>query len=492
MVKRPLNDRIKEKFWELQNAQSRSYFKGSYEHSRLKWDEFNQEIIEEINSVSAILEKDPNGMEGIRIISPVDSRPRLFILEYDVPSIDCEGRIFPYCEGWIFPYEVEVVGIFSEVSFASSIFEKGISVSGDFGKGISFRSAEFRRNATFDGSLNKSDFSLAKFVDCGQISFHRSNFNSNAEFRGCRFENSNLHFSDSNFFKYSYFKGLEIFGKVNFRFERCNFYDYFEFSALRRREEEGLIWEIDLEGSEFFKSALFYHGSSGFVSSKLWGIATVWDIELSKTIFRESLTLKFTKLKYCPDLSEAHLLDIKKLSLNEEAWRVDEGKIYSEDEAKFRFLKKYFADQGNHFKEREYFGYEMRATEMAKLKKLKFPDPRIKILTKDFAAFAGAIFRWVQSFFELILFKIYKWTSGYGASIHRPILWLAVSCAIVNLFFSVPVGLAVELTIVPISRSESVKEIFKDTEPVLTVLSLINVALIFLLGLGLRNKFKIK
>ena len=47
MVKRPLNDRIKEKFWELQNAQSRSYF--SYEHSRLKWDEFNQEIIEEIN-----------------------------------------------------------------------------------------------------------------------------------------------------------------------------------------------------------------------------------------------------------------------------------------------------------------------------------------------------------------------------------------------------------------------------------------------------------
>jgi len=224
----------------------------------------------------------------------------------------------------------------------------------------------------------------------------------------------------------------------------------------------------------------------------------IGSIELELSIFRDVLVFNFFNIDAVPDFSEAGFIDNKKLSFRE-SWKINEDaigadleRIFRNDEPKFRFLKKYFAEQGNHFKEREYFSYEMRAAEKRRLRKLQFSNPKTKIFAKDLRVIGLTIFKWAQDYLELILFKIYKWTSGYGASIFLPSFWLLASCAIVNLSFLVPLGSALELTIAPISRSESVKEIFKDTEPVLTVLSLINVALIFLFGLGLRNKFKIK
>ena len=481
MVVESLNDRIKKKFWELQDEQaakkppaqrtpSKKVFASEpnvvhnvphyCEESRSKWVDFNQEIKAEIEASN--------------------TEVALLVGDKEIAIVDCNQ--------WLFPYRVEVRDVYAEANFVSSVFNKGFSVrDNDVGNNFNFSEAEFHGEVSFIGNLNRLNFGGAKFIDCGAIFFRGAVFNSNAEFSGCHLENSNMVFEQSKFFKMANFCYLEISGLVRFQFLQCNFHDLFEFYTSNKFKEGSSIAEIDLSGSEFFKSVLFRQNVS-----KQSRHVKIDNLALSGTIFREPFVLKFFDLERCPDFSKSYLLDIKKLSLNEEAWVVDERSIGPDDEAKFRFLKRYFADQGNHFKEREYFGYEMRATEMAKFKKLKFSDPRIKILTKDFAAFVGAIFRWVQSFFELILFKIYKWTSGYGASIHRPILWLTVSCAIVNLFFSVPVGLAVELTIVPISRPELLKEIFKDTEPLLTVMSLINATLIFLLGLGIRNKFKIK
>jgi len=470
-----LNDRIKKKFWELQDEQaakkpsaqrsliwvdSADSAADYYKDSLLSWDAFNEEIKKEIDESTAEV--------------------RLFVNKGGAAVINCNG--------WSFPYKVEVGGVANKISFVSSVFKKGISVTkSDVVRMLNFYDAEFRGEVSFNGNLGESNFVSTKFVDCQSVYFSEVDFNSDAMFQRCYFKNSEPIFQGSNFFKSANFRHLTISGRAFFKFVQCNFYSSFDFYIWTSSEGEALIEEIDLTGSEFFKSVLFHQVTlRGLESVK---IANVF---LSGTIFREPFVLKFSDLKICPDFSETYLLDVKKLSLNEGAWRVDERKIESSDEPKFRFLKKYFAEQGNHFKEREYFSYEMRAAEKRRLRKLQFSNPKTKIFAKDLGVIGLTIFKWAQDYLELILFKIYKWTSGYGASIFLPSFWLVASCAIVNLSFLVPLGSALELTIVPISRSESVKEIFKDTEPVLTVLSLINVALIFLLGLGLRNKFKIK
>ena len=477
MVVESLNDRIKKKFWELQDEQAvkkpsaqrfipgpnfMHSFANYYKESHSKWVDFNQEIKAEIED---------SNTEVVLFVGDKNKK---------IASVGCNQ--------WLFPYRVEVRGAYAEANFVSSVFKKGFSVIGsDVGSNFNFSEAEFHGEVSFIGNLNRLNFGGAKFIDCGSIFFRGAVFNSNAEFSGCRLENSDMLFCQSNFFKMANFCHLEISGRVGFRFLQCNFHDSFEFYTPNKFKEGSSIAEINLSDSEFFKSVLFrqeFSTQSRYIK--------IGNLALSGTIFREPFVLKFFDLERCPDFSKSYLLDIKKLSLNEEAWVVDERSIEPDDEPKFRFLKKYFAEQGNHFKEREYFSYEMRAAEKMRLRKLQFSNPKTKIFAKDLGVIGLTIFKWAQDYLELILFKIYKWTSGYGASIFLPSFWLVASCAIVNLSFLVPLGSALELTIVPISRSESVKEIFKDTEPVLTVLSLINVALIFLLGLGLRNKFKIK
>ena len=60
----------------------------------------------------------------------------------------------------------------------------------------------------------------------------------------------------------------------------------------------------------------------------------------------------------------------------EETWlkngeTIKNSLIKAGDEAKFRFFKKYFSNQGNHFKEKEYFSYEMTTKQKSLLQELK-------------------------------------------------------------------------------------------------------------------------
>ncbi len=147
-------------------------------------------------------------------------------------------------------------------------------------------------------------------------------------------------------------------------------------------------------------------------------------------------------------------------------------KISKDDEAKFRFLKKYFAEQGNHFKEQQYFSYEMMAREQG----LE-----------------------VEGGSDLFLFKCYKWFSDFGMSVGLPFAWMCMSFAVFfNIFvfefgWDLPTALTRSFvrTINPLTKFDG--EITADTLSVfLTLQSLINAALIFLFILGLRNKLKIK
>jgi hypothetical protein len=456
MVVESLNDRIKKKFWELQDEQaakkpsaqrsliwvdSADSAADYYKDSLLSWDAFNEEIKKEIDESTAEV--------------------RLFVNKGGAAVINCNG--------WSFPYKVEVGGVANKISFVSSVFKKGISVTkSDVVRMLNFYDAEFRGEVSFNGNLGESNFVSTKFVDCQSVYFSEVDFNSDAMFQRCYFKNSEPIFQGSNFFKSANFRHLTISGRAFFKFVQCNFYSSFDFYIWTSSEGEALIEEIDLTGSEFFKSVLFHQVTlRGLESVK---IANVF---LSGTIFREPFVLKFSDLKICPDFSETYLLDVKKLSLNEGAWRVDERKIESSDEPKFRFLKKYFAEQGNHFKEREYFSYEMRARE----KKLSLEG--------------GA---------DLFLFKCYKWLSEFGMSVSLPFAWMWFSFALFfNLFLLFDCDPIVALTnsfartVNPLMSFDIFKKpIGNGLITVLVFQTIINTSLIFLLGLGIRNKFKIK
>ena len=97
---------------------------------------------------------------------------------------------------------------------------------------------------------------------------------------------------------------------------------------------------------------------------------------------------------------------------------------------------------------------------------------------------------------DLFLFKCYKCLSDFGMSVALPFAWLCLSFAV---FFDIFLWLGCDFessfsnsftrTIMPLMKFDIG---CVDSNAILALQSLINVTLIFLLGLGIRNKFKIK
>jgi hypothetical protein len=412
---------------------------------------------------------------------------------------------------WHFPFPVLLKGIFEEIYIDGARFNAGLKIEGEFDEEYDKISSYFEvKNFYFNDVWVVKEFLVrgAKFLE-------------DVRFSGCRFDNCinkirvnqvGMEYSDYGaWFKCNYFLKKSSFdvrlNKGNFSISDCEFYDDAEFSihdsasvilAFNKFEKSfqfavhsGCIRLLRLSSSEFFGKALIYK----IVKS----IAEVKEIEFDWAIFRDVLVIKIGGFTSAPNFPEANFIDSKKLSLNAESWekngKIDSNNIVMEDELKFRFLKKYFAEQGNHFKEQQYFSYEM----MAREKKLKIEKGR-----------------------EWWLFKIYKNLSNFGMSVGLPFGWLCVSLSvffIVNLLFGCDINSSftnsVVRTLNPLAKFECeatnffnyfLSNYFSDitqlaTRPmkisnpmkiVSAFQSIINAALIFLFILGLRNKFKIK
>ena len=160
------------------------------------------------------------------------------------------------------------------------------------------------------------------------------------------------------------------------------------------------------------------------------------EIKACHTIF-ECPAIFDLKIQSCPDFSKTHFTKYYSI---EETW-LEEGEeiseINKEDIEKFRFFKNYFKEKGNHFKENEYFSYEMKAVEKRKKHDLEHPQLTQKEPQKNKGFFNFrrwkqrlALKRWklrcarLCSFKEwanLWLFRFYKNHSDYGMSISEPI-----------------------------------------------------------------------
>lgn len=498
-MKELLEEKIRRKFWDLQNSQQQRIA-----------DEENEYDIKKRSAIYSGEQVFPVERYRREICSAICSEWNKFCEEFVVKEIEGLTLLIDAkdakeetpainCCNWIFHFKVEIRGAFGKTSFTGSIFKSEISTSYGFVAMVNFAGAKFYEGIIFNGVLLEADFACAEFFELA--SFCSVSFESFARFSCCRFENCKVVFQHSKCAKEIYFDAIKVAKKVSFEFTESKFLDEFHFYTAADFMDGSEITKIDLSGSEFEKTTLFRQELSS--NGRFVGVG---NLMLRATIFRELLTIKFQHLEICPDFSKSDLLDIKKLSLNEKSWEkndeISQQEITEDDEEKFRFLKKYFAEQGNHFKEQEYFSYEMKAHQK-------------ELLSRVFSRGIFPIISWLRNLFELLLFFAYKLTSNFGMSWVRPAFWLLVSSRLMALkldqippinligkfgeFFGFvensTVGFpeALTRTLSPLSTAK----IFETTidwagNLAGNLLCLANAILIFLLLLGIRNKFKIK
>jgi hypothetical protein len=345
-----------------------------------------------------------------------------------------------------FYFSLILYGNFNSVDFSNTTFYGDIRISG--------------------AKLNQADFSKTKFFS--NACFARSSFDSTAVF-------TNAFFNQKADFSSATFASGADFSKI--RFGENGSLD------LSRAMFAGISTRFTKENSD----GLLCEGLHRFNSNQ--------------TIFETPVVFDLN-FKHCPDFSECYFL--KKFFIKENWPSILDSEIKSEDEEKFRFLKTYFASTGDHFNEQKYFSYEMKAVE--KRKKREIEENKENKKTNFLTQFIN------KKYWELQLFELYKIHSDYGMSVSKPLKGLLSFFAIFGMIFFIffpnqvsPVNVTIieKLgfslansfigTFIPLanlkilSNSLSAGMIF-----IIGLQAILSIALLFLLALGIRNKFKIK
>ena len=287
--------------------------------------------------------------------------------------------------------------------FRGFIFPRGVSFSGaHFGEGdVDFSWAHFGNgNVSFfeakfgDGDVRffgakfgegYVDFSWAHFGN-GNVSFNWATFgNGNVDFRGAKFGDG-----DVNFF-------VAKFGDGDVRFSAAKFGNgdvYFTKAKFGKNCKIIDFNNIKVEGAFDFrvnpilsKNGVTFNGSSFGGVFRLDGVESAGPIDLRETALTHHISLNNTKIKLPRE------------------WK--SGLLVAEDpdgSAKFQRLKELATGASDHERQLDFFAKEMRAARRHETKGLR-----------------------------LILDLLYSWVSNYGISIKGPlwgllILWFSFSC----------------------------------------------------------------
>lgn len=372
-----------------------------------------------------------------------------------------------------------------EVSFIGAKFGVGSLYFGaQFGNGqVIFTHADFG-----DGDIS---FSGASFGD-GKVEFCQANFGEGRlDFNRTNFGDGDVNFSGASFKKGVVSFTRAVFGKGDVSFFDATFskvYIYFdanefgEGSLLLNGIQCGYI-SFEMHPSEEISGSPF----ESLTSFSLRGATIDGPLILNNLTFNCVPDLRSTKLSHHVDMDRLSVNLIRKRGTWKTCWHryVDD----KTSQAKLRRLKE-IAEQFKHHRQSLHFNaLEMQAT------------------------------RWTHntSFLGNVLDLLYSAISEYGKSSLRPFSWLIGSWVVFTLFYwilavstkSISLSLVSvihmfgfsvinSMPFVPIGKSMRDKAevlYFSGTLDVLygviAVQSTISLVLIFLLGLGLRNQFRI-
>jgi hypothetical protein len=486
-----LGNKIAEFFYDPSN-----YIEGSF-HIK-NWETFIDDFFEKIKKEHAEVFKTKDDLERVLVSLDVSkvktisgleigeqfARPKGFI-EFPCSAIlyssICPG-IFPPINYTTFKSSVYLADQFKSFAFSKVQFEGEFKFDSNFVNKVISGKGKREDDADFYLSFNECVFYKVQifnnyFGSKGHINFLKSVFKEDADFSNSKLSNR-IGFDRVKFERNAYFQEI--------RFSNPSFLNCFDDES-----------EKTLTNKLSFKNSLF-KGFASFTQEK--NNDSKVEICLDEAVFEGPVIFNLNFLE-CPDFSKAHFLSHVQI---EETWQIDSKRIQSSDEPKFRFLKKYFAEQGNHFKEQEYFSYELMARQkmlvsqvVAQLGFFKILKNSFNSLINGFETIIVPAFEGLKSFSDLVLFSLYKLLSNFGMSVFRPLFAIVFSVCYFGYLFD-NVGIQ-NPYVKSFSRTFSlIMPMSEDCQrwPVLlvflTVQSLVNAALLFLLFLGIRNKFKIK
>lgn len=462
-----------------------------------------------------------------------------------VKFIDSTGEGFSF-EEYIFPVNIN----FEETEFIIYIkFYKSI-----FKNGVSFKKAKFHQDASFDGvkfygnvnfsnvdfvedvSFKGSDFSLKidmyryyrtlfeKVQFQGSANFNEVTFNQNAVFRSSEFS-KDVYFSNSTFMEAVSFFRSKFSGYVDF--------NYSTFQEATTGNNDDLLNQIVFtktifsEGVSFVEAKIHrgldfnesiidedisFRAAKIYSSLNMRGTIVKQSIYLSSASFEgevdfdyvetNSIILDYCKFKKIPDFTKTEIKNPPSLSQVEIPVFFDKN---INTVKQYRKLKTMAIDAHDHQKELEFFYHESRALRGVEMSGLKL---------------------WPS--------YLYEWSSKFGQSISRPFI------AIILLWFFGGLITASLLKLNPVATGSSVTSIecpdfqknnialikysmmysSNQTIPLLTpnakekqdvsyclfqhnippvkhkliatFQQVCGLGLLFLLGLGIRNRFRIK
>jgi len=336
------------------------------------------------------------------------------------------------------------------IDFSGSIFDKVVSFEKYIFPNANFSAASFATHSFFNGAvfIGNVDFRWTTF---SLAYFGHAIFRKNAEFHEARF--------DSARFEYATFCGFTLFFRTEFvgkaLFSRCEFQESVIFNAAKFK------YGASFEETEF-------HDRIEFINSEF----------AAKTEFDKARFLRLVPDFRGADMHEATEWDAVK-------WPSPPRNI-SDARA-------------------QVYAYERLKQEMERLKK---HEDEQRFFAKELRARRGLTSRLGGNWIMNIL---YEYTSNYGISVARPIVWLTATFLAGALFFALapiyhgsPLSLdraasfsfANLFSFLPYKREIMSDQLFNGLSPgaktAEVVQSIFGITLLFLLGLGLRNRFRMK
>ena len=443
-----------------------------------------------------------------------------------------------------------------KLKFDNSKFNNftAFTVSND--AGISFYNATFKEKAKFICvSVNDIDFIGASFLgktsffDCefkGRFNIQWALINTVIEFMNTEFFTDatfgNINFSleesfinelfDNNKFKEKY-AGLMCEDEL-YEIESAEINKKHDLASLIIKNEKNQKKILSISNKtttdgKFITHTLEIKMDNKVISSKLRGCYKVeknfsvkfkkvkfkndfrlGDMYNLKNLYLDDVIVKGTssinsKISNCPDFSTCffgkkfHIIDC-------ESWREQPNDSNQLNEAAYRWLKNYYNQQNDCERELQYFELEYKTKltlksiddeEYYRQFKLQYKnrldyESELMYFEKEMNEKYKKLTFWSRGFFHKVFFAFYKLVSNYGNSYIRPLVSLGLTGLLywlIECLHSMPYW-ANEFNIkVILPFIQTGKPINSCYE---VLFSILNTILLFLFGLGIRNRFKLR
>lgn len=382
------------------------------------------------------------------------------------------------------------------VDFSGTVFDGEASF-----KNVKFRAATNFMRANFDCEI--TDFSSALFDE--EVKFDNAVFNNDCEFMSAEFNgNASFHevifngfaeFPDSKFRSDCYFNKSRFTGEATF--SNCEFYADAYFSDIVFKSDTSFIESVFKAYADFgevkFKNNIDFTYAEFEKASRFDDSVFSGETDFYSCKFEKAATFKNTKLSFTPEFNFSKFVQPPYLAHMEIPFQANKD----ESDIVHRHMKlKHMAIISNdHEQELRYFGYEMRAK--GQLRKTAISHRFIIFLYRISSNFGQSIIRPV---YAVLLYVGLMWllntmfitpdaefclTDGINERQAIAIYTVSSAVPVINLSniekSSISKCLFGDKKVLPIQH-----QLWKSLHLIPTTVFL------FLFGLGVRNRFKIK